>query len=59
MASITVKTEIKYRVVRNNGNKEIEQHFETFNQTIELSEANFTLLKAAISGLIDAEDGNV
>jgi hypothetical protein len=57
MANIIVKVAVKYRQIRKSGNKEVEQHFENFEQTINLSEDNHTLLKAAISGLVDAADG--
>ena len=62
MANVIVTTNIKYRVSRRGGtndHKEVEQHFERFEQTINLSEDNFTLLKAAISGIVDVADGEV
>jgi hypothetical protein len=57
MANIIVNVKAKYRQTMKSGNKEVEQHFEDFEQTINLSEDNYTLLKAAISGLVDAADG--
>jgi len=62
MANVIVTTNVKYRVSRRGGtndHKEVEQHFERFEQTINLSEDNFTLLKAAISGIVDVADGEV
>ena len=58
MANIIVKTTIKYRVTKKSGNKEVMQHFEDFEQTINLSEDNFTLLQAALSGAVDLADGS-
>ena len=57
MANIVVTAKIKYLVVKMDGHKEVEQHFEDFQQKITISEDNFTLLKAALSGTIDAADG--
>lgn len=59
MANVILKVEIKYRQVIKDGNKEVEQHFERFEQTINISEDNATLLKAALSGFIDLADGEV
>ena len=62
MANVIVTTNVKYRVSRRGGtndHKEVEQHFERFEQTINLSEDNFFLLKAFISGMVDAADGEV
>ena len=57
MANIIAKVKIKYRVIKKTGNKEVMQHFENFEQTINISEANFCLLQAALSGTVDAGDG--
>jgi len=58
MANIIAKVKIKYRVTKKDGNKEVMQHFEDFEQTINLSEDNFALLQAAISGAVDLADGS-
>jgi hypothetical protein len=57
MANLIVTAKIKYRVSRRHGHKEVEQYFDDFEQTINLSEANFTLLRAALSGIVDVADG--
>lgn len=61
MANLIVTAKIKYRVSRRGGlqgHKEVEQYFDDFEQTINLSEANFTLLRAALSGVVNAADGS-
>ena len=57
MANVIANVKIKYRVTKKSGNKEVMQHFENFEQTINISEANLTLLQAALSGAVDAGDG--
>ena len=57
MANIIAKVKIKYRVTKKSGNKEVMQHFEDFEQTINLSEDNFDLLQHALSGAVDLADG--
>jgi len=57
MANVIANVKIKYRVTKKDGNKEVMQHFENFEQTINISEENFALLQHALSGIVDAGDG--
>ena len=57
MANVRAKVTIKYETRRFTGNKESSQHFQNYEQEIHISEDNFTLLKAALEGAVDAADG--
>jgi len=59
MANVSVDYDIKYRIVRKSGNKEVSQRFTKENGKIILSQENFCLLMHAISGAIDLADGEV
>jgi len=58
MANVRAKITIKYQTREFDGNKEIRQHFQGFEQEILLSDDNFVLLKAALEGAVDAADGS-